>query len=538
MTDVSRELAQAWRRHSADDNVDDLVARLDSGNLPAVMQAGAQESPTRPALLFPGESNEWITRGELADHAARTSGWLVEQGFQAGQRVLLCGHNSSVTVTAYLAALWSGATVVLANPAYTATELAHLMTDSAATWAFAAEPAASSLRTQHPDVRTVSLDEPLPVAKAVEPHAASNTEVAMLAYTSGTTGKPKGVALTHGNLLSSIRGAMSAWRWKSDDVLVHSLPLSHQHGLGGVHATWIAGSSAVILPRFQPRELAHAIHEHHASVLFAVPSIYERLVEEVPDALTAPTLRLAVSGSAPLSPELSAKVADIMGVPPLERYGSTESGLDVSNPIDGPRIPGTVGFPLPGVEMRVVDESGNDVERGQDGEILLRGPQVFGEYWNRPEATTESFSEDGWFRTGDIGAVDTDTGHLRITGRKKELIITGGMNVYPREVELALEQHPAVSEAGVAGTPSNRWGEEVTAWVVLQDSAEPDELIEHARSQLAAYKCPKKIVIVESLPRNSMGKLQRSTLVEQDTQPAGSTALDRAVGKLWAADVP
>ncbi len=204
-----------------------------------------------------------------------------------------------------------------------------------------------------------------------------------------------------------------------------------------------------------------------------------------------------------------------MGVPPLERYGSTESGLDVSNVIDGPRIPGTVGLPLPGVELRIADESGDDAP---EGEILLRGPQVFTGYWNRPEATREAFHPGGWFRTGDLGRLDPDTGYLRITGRKKELIITGGLNVYPREVELALERHPRIAEAAVAGLPSPRWGEQVTAWVVPTGPVDSDDLRAHCRKLLAAYKCPKQVFVVDSLPRNSMGKLRRSALEPPERQ--------------------
>ncbi|MGP4020349.1 class I adenylate-forming enzyme family protein [Saccharopolyspora sp. 5N708] len=493
----------AWQRHGTTE-----VAALDIGSLPSACHA----LPDRRALLFPAESDRWFTHGELAERGARTASWLRINGLRPGARVLLCGHNSSALVLAYLALLGAGATVVLANPAYTTAELRHLVTDSQAEWAFAAQPATDRLRGL--DLRIVSLDEPLPEAARGKPEADAH-EPALLAYTSGTTGAPKGVPLTHGNLLASIRAAMLAWRWSEDDVLVHSLPLSHQHGLGGVHATLLAGSSAVILPDFDAAKLTEAMRGHHATVLFAVPAIYERLIADAPQALTTPTLRLAVSGSAPLSPELANRLAQVMGVPPLERYGSTESGLDVSNPIDGPRIPGTVGLPLPGVELRIADESGDDAP---EGEILLRGPQVFTGYWNRPEATREAFHPGGWFRTGDLGRLDPETGYLRITGRKKELIITGGFNVYPREVELVLEKHPDVVAAAVAGLPSARWGEQVTAWVVTTGAADFDDVLAHCRRLLAPYKCPKQVFAVDSLPRSGMGKLRRSALVPPEHQ--------------------
>lgn len=524
----------AWARHLPGTDVERVVAELGTGSLPGAMRRAAHRRPRHPALLFPAESAKWIDHGELAERVARTGGWLVRQGLRPGERVVVCGHNTASTVIAYLAVLGCGGTVVLANPAYTSAELDHLLTDSGACWAFAAEPAAESLRLEYPDVRTLSLDAALPESSPVEVAEPRSDEPAMLAYTSGTTGAPKGVVLTHGNLLASIRAAMAAWGWSEDEVLVHCLPLSHQHGLGGVHATLLAGSSAVILPRFEPSELVEALRTHRASVLFAVPAIYERLVEQ-PD-LTEVALRLAVSGSAPLDAGLAHRIADILGEIPLERYGSTESGLDVSNPLDGPRLPGTVGIPLPGVELRIVDESGAALPAEHDGEIVLRGPQVFSEYWNRPEATREAFLDGGWFRTGDIGRIDANTGHLTITGRKKELIITGGMNVYPREVELALERHPSVAEAAVAGVPSQRWGEEVTAWVVADGAVAADELIEHARGLLAGYKCPKRVLFVDALPRNSMGKLQRSTLVADAVEP-NTAVLDRAVAKLSRADL-
>jgi malonyl-CoA/methylmalonyl-CoA synthetase len=523
--DVSPSDIAAWRVHLGTGR-EPLIGELDTGTLHDAVATTARQDPNRQALLFPGDTDRWLTRGELVARSARTAGWLIQKGLRPQDRVLLCGHNTTTFVIAYLALLQCGATVVLASPAYTADELAHLVADSQAEWSFAARPAADSLT----GTRLVSLDEPLPEAEPSTVDRIGSHDVALLAYTSGTTGKPKGVPLTHGNLLSSIRAAMASWRWSDQDMLVHSLPLSHQHGLGGIHATLLAGSSAVIVP--DAADLGRAVLTHSATVLFAVPAIYERLITEAETALAAPTLRLAVSGSAPLDPRLAGEVAEIMGVPPLERYGSTESGLNVSNPIAGPRRPGTVGLPLPGVELRVADDSGAEVPAGTDGEILLRGPQVFSGYGNRPEATREAFHPGGWFRTGDVGRVDQQSGYLTITGRKKELIITGGLNVYPREVELALERHPAVAEAAVAGVPSQRWGEEVTAWVVPSGQVDPGDVIEHARRLLAAYKCPKQVFTVDSLPRNSMGKLQRSALLPLDT-----SGLDRAVAKLWEADL-
>jgi malonyl-CoA/methylmalonyl-CoA synthetase len=241
-------------------------------------------------------------------------------------------------------------------------------------------------------------------------------------------------------------------------------------------------------------------------VLFAVPAMYDRLVawKGLGDADLA-SLRLAVSGSAPLSPALFNRIAEALGQPPLERYGSTETGLSVSNPYEGPRVAGKVGLPLPGIELDLVED-----------EVVLRGPQVFAGYEGRPEETAEAFLEGGWFKTGDLGRIDPDDGYLEITGRRKELIVTGGLNVSPREVELVLEEHPGVAQVVVVGLPSEEWGEEVVAVVVPSGGAAPDAeiLAAHARERLSAYKCPKRVMLVDELPANRMGKVQRDAVVE------------------------
>ncbi|MET0135600.1 MAG: AMP-binding protein [Kibdelosporangium sp.] len=457
----------SWQRHLPGvADVEAFVAALGGSTIPILAQATARRLPGKPALRI--DSAE-ATHSELDTAAASAAGWFADR-VRPGERVVLAGPSSLDFVRCYLGALRARAVVVLANPACTPAELDHLVQDSGAKLVVAdlAEPAGDPIG---------------PVDPAGDPD-----DIAVLAYTSGTTGRPKGVPLTHRHLLTSVRSAMAAWRWSEEDVLTHALPLFHQHGLSGVHATLIAGSSAHLFSRFSTETLTSAMRE--ASVLFAVPTIYERLAS-TPDAFAG--LRLCVCGSAPLSAALAERLPRV----PLVRYGTTESGLDVANPIDEPRGD-TVGIPLPGVDVRLVGE-----------EIQLKGPQVFEGYWRDDE---NPFTEDGWFRTGDLGAIAD--GHLVIKGRSKELIITGGLNVYPREVELALEQHPAVREAAVAGVPDPEWGEQVTAWVVLAHSAvtEAVDLREHARTLLAPYKVPKQVVPVKSLPRNHMGKIDRKRL--------------------------
>jgi acyl-CoA synthetase (AMP-forming)/AMP-acid ligase II len=523
-----------WRTHLPGvADVSDSVARLGDETIPALAAAAASRVPDRVAVTVDGEP---VTHAELDDAAGRVAAWLASR-VHPGDRVLLAAGASVGFVRCYLGALRAGAVVVLANPDYTAAELRHLAADSGAVLAFAdpepmrllaalgprdpgkpatrgpgkpAAPGSALLVTA--DVRALPEQRWPASGTVIRPH-----DTALLAYTSGTTGKPKGVPLTHRQLAVSIRAAMAAWRWHCDDVLVHALPLYHQHGLGGLHAALIAGGTVHIRSKFSAADLMRAAGDSRASVLFAVPTIYQALLAS-PAVLTGGPadglrrLRLAVCGSAPLSPALAGRLPDVLGRLPLVRYGTTESGLNVSNPVADPRGD-TIGVPLPGVLARIW-AADRLADPGADGEVQIRGPHVFSGYWNDPAATEAAFTPDGWFRTGDIGAVDPATGHLVIRGRTKEMIITGGLNVYPREVEIALEAHSAVAEAAVAGVSDERWGERVTAWVVLRDEHGFDEaaLIAHARTLLAGYKCPKRVFRVAKLPRNQLGKIVRSEL--------------------------
>jgi acyl-CoA synthetase (AMP-forming)/AMP-acid ligase II len=498
-------------------DVERFTAELDADTIPALAAASAAASSAaaRPGRIAVTVNGEPMTHAELDDAAARVAGWLARR-IRPGDRVLLAAAASAAFVPCYLGALRAGAIVVLANPGYTAAELGHLVTDSGAVLAFA-DPEPGRLLAGLGSLPTFDIAD-LPSGDlssgdlpASEPAVGPN-HVALLAYTSGTTGKPKGVPLTHGHLAASIRSAMAAWRWSGEDVLVHALPLYHQHGLSGLHAALIAGGTVHIRSRFSPADLVQTIRDAGATVLFAVPAIYQALLAADIDVAPLRGLRLAVCGSAPLNPALAARLAEALGQVPLIRYGTTETGLDVSNSVDR-RSGDTVGVPLPGVLARLWAGDG-EAEPGADGEIQLRGPQVFSGYWHDTAATEAAFTPDGWFRTGDIGAVDPSSGHLRIRGRTKEMIITGGLNVYPREVEIVLEEHPSVAEAAVAGVPHERWGEQVTAWVVLRGGHRFDEdgLIAHARERLAGYKCPKRVFQRADLPRNHVGKLVRSAL--------------------------
>jgi malonyl-CoA/methylmalonyl-CoA synthetase len=526
---------EAWQRHlGRDAEVESLRAELVEGSLPQAFHQIAQRYPERTALTI---NDDTLTHGELDRRAARVGGWLRAQGLDPGERVVLSGSNSLGFVVTYLGVLRAGGVVVLAGTGLTESELRHLVEDAAAAYALAQGEALdrlSSVASGGTSLRSVvaleegtstapSLQRAVNEGEPIEPGDVDE-DVAMLAYTSGTTGRPKGVPLTHANLLSSIRAAMWAWRWEADDVLVHALPFSHQHGLGGVHATLLAGSRAVVHSKFDPATLCAAIESEKATVLFAVPAMYEKLAawEDIEEANLS-TLRLPIAGSSALSPALARKVSSLLGKDVLERYGSTESGLSVSNPYDGPRRFGTVGLPLPGTELAIVDDEGRSIEPGNDGEVVLRGPQVFSGYWNLPDATEESFHLGGWFRTGDAGRIDPEDGYLTITGRLKEMIISGGLNVYPREVELVLEDHAAVEGAAVVGVPSERWGEEVVAFVVPTegDGVDEEDLSAHAREHISAYKCPKRFFAVRNLPRNEVGKVLKEELIQAVSEGGG-----------------
>jgi acyl-CoA synthetase (AMP-forming)/AMP-acid ligase II len=531
-----------------------------AATIPELAAAAARRVPDRVAVSVDGQP---VSHGQLDEEARQAAGWLAAR-LAPGERMLLAAGSSLGFLRWYLGALRAGVVVVLANPGYTAAELEHLATDSGAGLAVA-DPGPAQRLAGLTTLAGLAI-VPAEAAPADPPREASRAlppagDIALLAYTSGTTGRPKGVPLTHRQLAASIQGAMAAWRWTERDVLVHALPLFHQHGLGGVHATLVAGSTAHLRSRFDPADLVATALAEGATVLFGVPATYQALLDSAAGPpLTSPGppllhgLRLAVCGSAPLSPALAARLPGLLGQLPLIRYGTTESGLDVSNPVGAAR-PDTVGLPLPGVECRISASGqeapedqetpegrearegqeapeGREAPPGADGEIQLRGPQVFAGYWRDDEATAAAFTPDGWFRTGDIGAVDPATGHLVIRGRTKELIISGGLNVYPREVEIALERHPSVAEAAVAGLPHPRWGEEVTAWVVpaLGAAVGEAEVIAHARTLLAAYKCPKHVFTLTALPRNTLGKLNRAALTRVGGEPDSTFHADGAPG--------
>jgi malonyl-CoA/methylmalonyl-CoA synthetase len=343
-------------------------------------------------------------------------------------------------------------------------------------------------------------------------------------YTSGTTGWPKGAELTHRNLTANLNSLHEAWEWQNDDVLLHVLPLFHVHGLiVALHGALNAGATTVLLPRFEPLQTLELLVRRPCTVFMGVPTIHRRLVE-APGAerYSLQHMRLVTSGSDRLPDDLFYRFEKQFGVQLLERYGMSEAGMILSNPLHGERRVGSVGLPLPGVEVRIADpETNAPLPDGQVGEVQVRGENVCKGYWRQPEKTAAAFTPDGWLRTGDLGLREPD-GYFTLKGRAKDLIISGGYNVYPPEVERVLNEHPAVEASAVIGCPDAEWGERVIAIVELRSGvrAEPEEIMQFCRERLAPYKAPRQVLFTAPLPRNALGKVQKSALRNACCQPS------------------
>ena len=468
------------------------------GTLVAAWTRRWAAEPDRPILH--SAAGGWLTAGDLERASRRIAGQLHAAGLGAGDRVLVSAAASAELVVTHIAALRLGLVAVPVNPAYREREIRHLVEDAGPR---AALMGGEEMRAWVRAVdRSIALELPEPLAPPRLDEVAP-ADPALLVYTSGTTGAAKGALHTHASLLASAEAVRIAWRWSEADRLILALPLFHVHGLCvGLFGSLLAGGSILLQPEFQVDAVLDAAERQAATLFFGVPTMYARLAG-APRLGELARLRLCVSGSAPLAPALFERIAAGGGQRVLERYGMSETLMNISNPVGGERRPGSVGLPLPGVE----------VDLAADGEILLRGPNLFAGYWKNERATAAAFTGSGWFRSGDLAERSAD-GYYTIVGRSKELIITGGFNVHPREVEEVLLAHPAVAEVAVAGTPSEEWGEVVTAWVVPRGSTPPDagELMEFAAARLVAYKRPRAVHFVTRLPRNALGKVIRAAL--------------------------
>ena len=445
---------------------------------------------SKPCFLLSDGSE--ISYGVLEAGAAAVVGRLVAEGVGPGDRVALQAEKSPESIMVYLGVLKAGAVYLPLNGAYTEAEVGYFLGD-AEPKVFITDPPAW--------VREAGAAKPL-----AETVARDAGDLASLIYTSGTTGRSKGAMLSHGALAANALALHEAWGFTPDDVLLHALPIFHVHGLFvALHCALLSGCPMVWLPKFADAEVLAGLDR--ATVMMGVPTFYTRLLDNPGfTRAKADGVRVFICGSAPLLPSTFAEFEERTGQRILERYGMSEAVIITSNPLDGDRIGGSVGYPLPGVELRI---GGGE----ETGVIEIRGPSVFSAYWRMPEKTAEEFTADGFFITGDVGRQDED-GRVWISGRAKDLIISGGYNVYPKEIELVLDELAGVTESAVIGCPHRDFGEGVVAVVMGRPGELGDEaaMIAEARRQLAAYKAPKRIVFVDDLPRNAMGKVQKNLL--------------------------
>lgn len=474
-----------------------------------------------------------VTYGELESQVALTMRMLLALDVRPGDRVALQLPKCLPFIYLHLAIMRIGAISLPLNPDYPVRELTYFLQD-AGVRLFCADVAQEerlqSLATTEslpdlaeivfldpfdqdgypPQLSDLNLDEPLP------PIVSDEEQTALMIYTSGTTGRPKGAMITHGNLTANINALHTAWGWQIDDVLLHVLPIFHVHGLVvALHGALNAGATTLLMPRFDPEWTLALMADQKCSVFMGVPTIHHRLLETAGSKkIDLQHMRLLTSGSDRLPDDLFYGFQKTFGYTLLERYGMTETGMNLSNPLQGERRVGSVGLPLPGVQVRVVDpEIEIELPDGTVGELHVRGPHVCKGYWQQPEKTVAAFTADGWLRTGDLGFREPD-GYFTLQGRAKDLIITGGMNVYPPEVERVLREHPAVDDCAVIGCPDPVWGERIVALIIRQPgvNVESSTLIDYCRNQLAVYKCPRQIEFVDGFPRNAMGKVQKAII--------------------------
>ncbi|WP_246785176.1 malonyl-CoA synthase [Bradyrhizobium sp. S69] len=466
-----------------------------------------------------------ISYGDLIGEAGRIANVLVASGVKPGDRVAAQTDKSVPGLVLYLATVRAGAVYLPLNTAYTLNELEYFLTDAEPSLVVCdpskAEGIAAIATKINAHVMTLGADGKGSLTEAAakaKPEfttvARANDDLAAILYTSGTTGRSKGAMLTHDNLASNSFSLVDTWRFTDKDVLIHALPIYHTHGLFvASNVTLFARASMIFLPKFDPETIIKLMAR--ATVMMGVPTFYTRLLQS--PALNKEStahMRLFISGSAPLLADTHREWSARTGFAILERYGMTETNMNTSNPYDGDRVPGAVGRALPGVSVRVTDpETGKEIARDTIGMIEVKGPNVFKGYWRMPEKTKAEFRDDGFFITGDLGKIDADD-YVHILGRGKDLVISGGFNVYPKEIESEIDAMPGVIESAVIGVPHADFGEGVTAVVVCTKDAKVDEasVLKALDGRLAKFKMPKRVFVVDELPRNAMGKVQKNIL--------------------------
>lgn len=463
----------------------------------------------------------------LKQETARIARFLTDLGVQKGDRIAVQVEKSPHVLFLYLACLRAGFIYLPLNTAYTKNELRYFL-DNAEPSVVICHPEStevfSSLKNDKLDhILTLDTNEQGSLIKQSRNTpadfatvACATDDIAVILYTSGTTGRPKGAMITHGNLAANGFALQKAWDWQQSDVLLHALPIFHIHGLFvACHNVLLGGSKMLFLEKFDSKTVAQLLPK--ATIFMGVPTFYTRLLDEPHfDRECCKNMRLFISGSAPLLEQTFTDFQQRSGHTIIERYGMTETGMNTSNPLEGKRIAGTVGLPLPGVEARIIDENNQTVKGDTVGILQVKGDNIFKGYWRMPEKTAEEFTDDGFFITGDMAQYN-EHGYISIVGRNKDMVITGGYNVYPKEVELLLDEVAGIKETAVIGLAHNDFGEAVTAIIVPDDMNNPpkiDKLKRLLKEQLANYKTPKKILFIEQLPRNTMGKVQKNILRE------------------------
>jgi malonyl-CoA/methylmalonyl-CoA synthetase len=456
-----------------------------------------------------------LTFGEIAERAARLAAVLRGRGLEPGDRVAVQLANRLEFIDLFLACVQSGLVLVPINVLYREREIAHMVADAEPTLIVATEAQRPQFPAGAPlvDVDELSREAERETDRVPRP-AIDGDAPAGIIYTSGTTGRSKGAVLTHNNFAANAAALVACWRITSADRYLAVLPLFHVHGLGNGICCWLAsGCTMRLVERFDVTRALDWFRDFQPTLFFGVPTVYVRLLELPAD--EARTIgakaRLFVSGSAPLAPLVFDQFRERFGHTILERYGMSETLMLVSNLLEGERRAGTVGWPLPGVSLTVRDRQGQPVPANEPGEVWVKGPTLFSGYWNNADATARAHS-DGWFRTGDLGEVDA-AGCVTLRGRATELIISGGFNIYPREIEEVLLEMPGIREAAVVGAPDPRRGEVPMAFVVADPGVDCDAIRERCAASLASFKAPRAVVQVDALPRNAMGKLQKHLLI-------------------------
>ena len=475
------------------------------------------------SFLRSGNPETVLSYGELDQDADRCANFFLESGVEKGDRVVLFLNKSLVFVVAHLALQKFGAISVPLNPGFKASEMDYLLNDADPKLIISEPDKNEMLSKIRPGCRLLPVDTRLPYQDSVFYHSVSPGSIdvdlrpddpALIIYTSGTTGSPKGAVLTHRNLVCDARNVIKVWGIDETDLLCHALPLFHVHGLCfALHTALLAGSSVALLDQFKPEIVLEVLARkgpgNTCTVFMAVPAMYSKLLDTPAlEGNRFDHLRLWTSGSAPLLVKDFERIKERFGKEPVEREGMSETGMNFSNPLNGKRKPGSIGIPLPGVAVRIVDPGTYiDLPPGQVGELWLRSPAISPGYWRKPVETAETFV-DGWFRTGDLGKIDED-GYYYLTDRIKHIIITGGENVSAKEVETVINLVDGVVEASVVGLPDEKWGEKVVAAVVKESGFDltPLEIQAFCKNRLHDWKCPKQILFTKEIPRNTMGKV-------------------------------